>query len=74
MYGWYMHEHDGGRGEAEPGHYELRDHPSIGGLVNIVWCPDGQPASVMVTIGAGRLGPLAYALDRYIARNPVARR
>jgi len=27
-----------------------------------------------VTIGAGRLGPLAYALDRYIARNPVARR
>jgi hypothetical protein len=68
-----MHAHDGGRGELKPGHYELRDHPSIGGLVNIVWCPDGVPASVMVTIGADRLGPLAAALAEYLGRKPPRR-
>ena len=48
------------------GHYEVRDHPSIAGLLTICWCPDGRPRSVMVTIGADRLPRLAEALNDYL--------
>jgi hypothetical protein len=66
-----MSTQSGGRGESEPGHYELRDHVAIGGLIDIVWCGDGQPASVMVTISTGRLAALAAAVDKYIAHHGV---
>lgn len=56
------------------GHYEVRDHPSIGGLVVIWWSPDdGPPAPTNMTFGADRVPLLAAALGEYI-RDVVAGR
>jgi hypothetical protein len=57
------------RGGLVAGHYEVRDHPSIAGLLTICWCPDGRPRTVMVTIGADRLPLLGQAISAYLASN-----
>ena len=49
-----------------PGRYELRDHPSLGGLVDIWWCPvDGPAAQTNMTLGAERVSLLAEALAEW---------
>jgi hypothetical protein len=45
------------------GHYELRAHPKLRGIVNIWWCPaGGPPAQTNMSIGAERVPLLAEAL------------
>jgi hypothetical protein len=69
MYGEYMREC--GASEAGPtGHYELRDERPAG-LVGVYWCPPGGPASVMVRLGAERVGLLAEAIADYLDGNPT---
>jgi hypothetical protein len=54
----------GKRGTEPPGHYELRDHPQIKGLIGIYWHPDRGPADArpFITIGPGAIPLLAEAL------------
>lgn len=50
-----------------PGRYEVRDHPSLHGLVVIWWLPeDGPPSATNMTLGAERVPLLAEALDAYL--------
>jgi len=63
----------GGRGvrndepPGPPGHYEVRDHPSLGGLVVIWWVPAaGPPSATNMTLGVERVPLLAEALARYL--------
>jgi hypothetical protein len=51
-------------GSVRPGdRYELRDHPSLGGLVVVWWCPqDGTPQRTNITLGGDRVPLLAAAL------------
>jgi hypothetical protein len=53
------------------GHYEVRPHPSVAGLVDVHWCPDAGRADPrpMLTMGEDRVPLLAEALaDWELAR------
>lgn len=63
--------HRRGDHRDRPGHYEIRDHPSLAGLVVIWWCPAaGVPGPTNMTLGAERVPLLAEALNAYLAGGP----
>jgi hypothetical protein len=50
------------------GHYEVRDLTRMGlRLVQIVWCPPGEPPIKMMEVVPERLPLLAEALREYLA-------
>jgi hypothetical protein len=57
------------------GHYELRDHPTLEGLVVIWWCPEvGPPDPTNMTLGAERIPLLAEACAEWeLAQVPPPR-
>jgi hypothetical protein len=63
-------------GSVNPsGHYELRDHPTLDGLVVIWWCPvTGQASPSNMTLGKERIPLLAEACaDWELAQVPPPR-
>jgi hypothetical protein len=54
------------------GHYEVRDHSDMRGLVTVYWHPDdgGSPTPIL-TIGPGRIPPLAAALAEWELANQI---
>ena len=53
----------GGKRVEPTGHYELRDNPSLTGLVDIWWCPvKGTPARTNMTLAEDRVPLMAEAI------------
>lgn len=49
-----------------PGRYEIREHPTLDGLVVIWWLPEtGPPSPTNITLGAERVPLMAEALAEW---------
>jgi hypothetical protein len=60
----------GGKRVEPEGHYEVRDHASVTGLVVIWWKPsDGPPSPTNMTLGLDRVPLLAEALADWELRH-----
>lgn len=57
----------GGKRVEPTGHYEIRDHPSIKGLLNVFWCPNSGPSDPrpLLTLGGTAVPLLAEALAEW---------
>jgi hypothetical protein len=63
------------RGHAQ-GHYEVRDHPTLKGLVTLHWCPaagppDPMPLHLNGAMGVPALALLRTAIDRYLNAHAI---
>ena len=52
------------------GRYEVRPHPSIGGLLSIVHIQAGTAPGVVLNVGDSALPLIAQAVNEYLARHP----
>jgi hypothetical protein len=58
----------GGKRVEPTGKYELRDHPSVKGLINVFWHPNGRThpdSRPLLTLGAPAVPLLAEALAEW---------
>jgi hypothetical protein len=65
----------GTKGHAA-GHYEVRDHPTLKGLVTIHWCPpagppDPMPVHLDGAMGVPALAKLRTAIDAYLNAHAI---
>lgn len=52
------------------GHYEVRQHATVKGLLSIVWIEPGQAPGSVLNLAPERLPLVAKGLNDYLTRNP----
>lgn len=53
------------------GHYDVRPHATIKGLLSVVWIEPGASAAPVLNVGPERLPLVAKALNHYLAGHPA---